>query len=173
MYYTIVLNNDFSYINKVHWKKAFSLISRNKVIVEKWSERGIKTGSTEVKLPLVIRLVKFIRSIFKRRIMFSPKNVHVRDDYTCQYCGTKELSGNRLTIDHVIPRSRGGRNDFDNTVTCCKQCNNWKADKTPREADMYFIRPNFKPYQPTISEFMIKHMKEAGVNQIIEEIFKW
>ncbi len=92
--------------------------------------------------PSVIRLANFIRVPFKK-IELSRKNVIRRDAMTCQYCGGKHTD---LTVDHVIPKSRGGADSWENLVTACKKCNNKKGSRTPEEADMKLIarpkRPN-------------------------------
>jgi len=73
----------------------------------------------------------------------------------------------KLTIDHIIPKSRGGKTTFENCVASCKPCNNNKGDRTPREAKMYL---KVKAYQPTISEFLIMKVKKLGINDILREM---
>ena len=88
----------------------------------------------------------------------------IRDRHKCKYCGSPDY----LTIDHVTPKSRGGKDTFDNCVTSCKQCNNKKGSNTPREAYMNFIgKP---PYEPTITEFIQIRMKVSGLDKILKEL---
>jgi 5-methylcytosine-specific restriction endonuclease McrA len=116
-----------------------------------------------MKLPLVIRLIKIIRSIYKSHVPFTKKNVMVRDRQLCVYCKTNK----ELTIDHVIPVSRGGKSTFENCVTACKPCNNKKGSRTPREAKMFLKR---QPYAPTISEFFRIKMIQIGMDKLLKEL---
>jgi len=81
----------------------------------------------------------------KRPAKFSRQNIYARDKYKCQYCGQR-FSSEELTYDHVIPRSRGGKTEWENIVTCCVDCNRRKGGRTPAEAGMKLIR---KPVKPT------------------------
>ena len=100
---------------------------------------------TDKKYPAVIILKSYIS---KRKISIpcNRKNVFWRDKYICQYCGKKFSYGN-LTMDHVIPKSKGGHRTWDNIVSACHKCNNRKGSKTPNEANMY---PLTKPVSPNI-----------------------
>ena len=109
----------------------------------KTSQNPIITGMSELIRPLIIRLLNYIK--------FNPKNIKVnrtrvykRDNYECVYCGSKK----QLTLDHVIPKSRGGANTWENLVTSCFKCNLKKADRTPEEARMVMSQ---KPFAPTIA----------------------
>jgi 5-methylcytosine-specific restriction endonuclease McrA len=82
--------------------------------------------------PTVIRLRQFVRVPFKE-LPLTRRNVFQRDHHTCQYCGYK---GEQLSIDHVIPRSRGGQDTWENVITACIRCNVRKGSRTPKEADM-------------------------------------
>jgi 5-methylcytosine-specific restriction endonuclease McrA len=87
----------------------------------------------------------------------------VRDDFECVYCGTKK----NLNIDHVFPQSKGGKNTFENTVTSCVSCNNRKGGRTLREARMFYKNNNFRPYQPTVMEFIKKYLDSIGVYELL------
>lgn len=140
-------------------QKAFRLIEKGKVVVEKWSERVIRTVSKEFNVPMILRLKKFINVLYKRKIHWKSKNVFIRDDFTCQYCGKENLSGVDLTVDHVIPKCKGGKNTYENTVTACRSCNNYKGNKSLEQADMYFYKKGFKPHHPNFMEFIMKKEK--------------
>lgn len=162
----IVLNADYSFLNTVSWKKSFKLISKEKAKVVKWADQCIHTATGQVcKIPAVLKLIKFIRTIYRTRVPFSKKNVYIRDGYMCVYCGEKKI---RLTLDHIVPKARGGKSTFENCVAACRECNNKKGDKLCREVKMF---PKKKPYQPTISEFLHIKMKSMGIGKVIEEIF--
>ena len=115
-------------------------------------------------VPKVLRLLKLVRAVYKQKVPFSRKNIMVRDDFVCQYCG---ITGERLTIDHVIPKSRGGKTNFENCVGACKTCNAKKANKTPREAKMFLKK---QPYSPTIMEFLRMQMKKENIDTFLEEL---
>ena len=159
----ILLNQDYSYINSISVRRALKLIAKGKVTVEKYSEKIIRTVTKDIAVPLILRLVYLVRQIYRKAVTWSKKNVMVRDDFKCVYCGTKS----HLNIDHVIPQSNGGKNTFENTVTSCVNCNNRKGDRTLREAKMFYQRRNFTPYQPTVMEFIKKYLDSIGVYDLL------
>ena len=161
----ILLNADYTFLNVVHWKRAMCLITKGKVQVLKHSERLIRTAEgIAVKVPAVMRLIKIIRTLFVNRVPFSKKNILVRDGFKCVYCGSHKR---RLTIDHIIPKSRGGKTNFENCVASCKACNNKKGGRTPSEAHMYI---KVKAYQPTIAEFLRLKVKKLGINAVLRDL---
>ena len=83
--------------------------------MEKYSKKIIRTVTEDVAVPLILRLVYLVRQIYRKAVTWSKKNVMVRDDFKCVYCGAKS----NLNIDHVIPQSKDGKNTFENTVTSC------------------------------------------------------
>jgi 5-methylcytosine-specific restriction endonuclease McrA len=99
-------------------------------------------------LPSVIRLARFIKRPRRERRL-TRFEIFNRDHYTCQYCGQKTR---QLTLDHVIPRYRGGQHTWENVVSACVACNRRKAGRTPKEADMRLIRP---PSPPSGSSFFV------------------
>jgi len=161
----IVLNGDFTFLNTVSWKRAVCLVIKEKAEMLKKSKRAIRNseGIVLFYIPLVIKLVKVIRLIYKNRVPFSKRNIMVRDQFKCAYCGTSS----HLTIDHVIPVSKGGKTTFENCVTACQPCNNDKGNRTPNEANMFLKK---RPYAPTISEFIRMKMKQLGVDQFLREL---
>ena len=162
---TVILNGDYTFLNVVDWKRAICLMIKQKAEVLKFSDRIIRSGEGKVitRVPLVMRLIKIIRMIYKNRVPFTKKNVFVRDAYKCGYCGDTK----NLTIDHIMPASRGGKNNFDNCITACKPCNNKKDRRTPSEAKMYL---SHQPYAPTISEFIRLKMKQLGIDKFLKDI---
>lgn len=158
----IVLNADMSVLGTTTWKRAIRLVVTGKAEALADSDRKIHA---EMYVPTVIRLVKAIRHLWRTAVPWSKGNIHVRDNYTCQYCGDK-LSRNKATIDHVIPASRGGKNAWDNNVTSCFDCNNKKEDRTPREANMSLRRT---PWQPTIMEFILRKIKAEGLDKLLKD----
>jgi len=162
----ILLNSDFSFLNVISWKRAIRLMVKGKAEVVKASEKTIKNAerTVEIVIPRVLRLMDLVKSVYKNRVPFSKRNVFVRDDFTCAYCGCKD---EKLTIDHVIPKSRGGGSSFKNCVASCKPCNNKKNDRTPKEAGMAL---RIRPHTPTIMEFFVIKMKRMGVYKTLKEM---
>lgn len=160
----IVLNADYTFLNIVDVQRAFLYISKGKVSVEKYTTEEICTAEDSFLIPKIVRFVEFIHQVYVRRIPWSKRNVMIRDLYTCVYCGKKE---SKMTIDHVHPRSRGGKNTFENTVCACFACNNKKDDRTPQEAGLYIRN---EPSQPTITEFARKYAEHMNVGDIMEEL---
>lgn len=162
---TIILNGDYSYLNSVSWQKAIRLLVKGKASVIKYTEISIRTAENAVmKIPAVMKLMKIIRTIYRTRVPFSKKNIMIRDSFTCQYCNTiKE----KLTIDHIIPVSKGGKSSFENCVAACKNCNSKKGSKLPSEARMYLKK---KPTSPTISEFTRIRATKAGIFDLLKDL---
>jgi 5-methylcytosine-specific restriction endonuclease McrA len=165
MSHCILLNADYSFLNLVNWKRAVCLLAKGKVEVVKDSPATVHScGGRVHRLPAVLRLIKLIRTIYRAGVAFSKRNVFVRDGFRCAYCGDRR---DRLSIDHIIPRSRGGRTSFENCVAACKTCNLKKGGRTPSEAGM-FLRT--KAYQPTISEFLRLKFQNRGLQELLSEI---
>ncbi len=160
----ILLNRDYSFLCMVDWKRAMRLVFSEKVTVLRYSDREIQGVNTIFKVPAVILLIKFVRSVYRGHVPFSKKNVLVRDRHRCVYCGSSERP---LTIDHVIPQSRGGKTGFDNCVACCRDCNRRKGARNPREAGMHLTR---RAYQPTISEFVRIRLKQSDIYAFLVEL---
>lgn len=160
----VLLNADYTFLNMVNWKRAMCLISKGKVQILKHSEKIVRTAEgIAVKIPAVMRLIKLIRTLYINRVPFSKKNVLVRDGFSCGYCGNRHV---KLTIDHIVPKSRGGDTTFENCVSSCRSCNNQKGGRTPSEARMYL---KVKAYQPTIAEFLRLKVKKLGINEVLKD----
>jgi 5-methylcytosine-specific restriction endonuclease McrA len=135
----LVLNASFEPIHICSARRAMKLICKCAAVVEVPSDHVIHTSQLEIRLPSVIRLVRYRRvPRFNRSV--SRKGIILRDQSTCQYCG-HTLPSKDLTLDHVVPRSRGGQSTWDNLVACCFSDNNRKGDRTPAEAGMALARP--------------------------------
>jgi 5-methylcytosine-specific restriction endonuclease McrA len=160
----VLLNGDYSFLGLVDWKKAMGLMFTEKVRVLKFSDRVIQGVSRSFRAPAVAVLVKVVRSVYRGRVPFSRRNVLARDRFACAYCGSRAKP---ITMDHVIPRSRGGKNDFDNCVACCRTCNHKKGARLPREAGMAL---RHRPWQPTIAEFIRIRLRHSGVYALLVEL---
>ncbi len=137
----LVLNQDYSAISICSVSKAFLLVYLEKAeMLESTPFLSLRTVDTVYPFPVVIRLYKYIHLPY-RGVILSRQNVFKRDGFRCQYCGDRD----DLTLDHVMPKSRGGRTNWDNLITACKKCNSKKGDFTPEEADMPLLSMPFKP----------------------------
>jgi len=139
----LLLNASFEPLNVISWKRALKLVVLEKVEVVEESEREVCAVTCSIRVPSVVRLLRFV-GFRKRDVKFSRQNIFARDHYRCQYCGQKNRITD-LTYDHVIPKSRGGRTEWTNIVTCCISCNRKKGGKTPREAGLKLVRKPGKP----------------------------
>jgi 5-methylcytosine-specific restriction endonuclease McrA len=160
----VILNGDYTFLSLVDWKKAMGLMFADKIRVLKFSDRVIQGVSRTFRAPAVAVLVKVVRSVYRGRVPFSRRNVLIRDRYTCVYCGSRCRP---ITMDHVIPRSRGGTNDFDNCVACCRACNQKKGARLPSEAGLTL---RHRPWQPTIAEFIRIRLRQSGVYSLLAEL---
>lgn len=139
--HVLLLNQDYSALTVCSVERAVILVLLRKAeMVEALPDRFVRSPSTRVPWPSIIRLKAFVRVPYKR-VMLSRKNVLRRDKHRCQYCGNKR----DLTVDHVLPKSRGGRDTWENLVAACNRCNNRKGDRTPDEAGMPLARRPFRP----------------------------
>lgn len=139
---TTILNADYSVISIVSWQKGMVLMFKGSVApIEFWDRRILSASGDYYEVPKTVVTKKYIKK--SKRLTPNKRNIFLRDNYTCQYCGCDEPS--LLTLDHVMPQSRGGKNVWENLVCACRPCNFKKADKTPDEAMMPLART---PKQP-------------------------
>jgi len=146
----IVLNADYSPLNVIQYRRAINLILKKKAVVVEATKRVIENAEKTFKMlvPKVIRLVDYVNFMRKPVPIYSKKLVMVRDKNHCAYCGGKF---DKLTIDHILPKSRGGKTSYINCVAACYPCNNKKGDREPHEASMKLL---VKPYKPTVYDFL-------------------
>lgn len=174
----LVLNKLYTAVKVITARRAFILLYKNSAEVvakdngtfatydfSRWIEASqgdsgrdgdefIHTPARRLKVPQVIRLFSYDK-IPRREVKFSRKNILSRDDNRCQYCG-KHYPATQLSIDHIIPRSRGGSSKWDNLVASCSKCNTKKGGKSPQEAGMKLIR---KPIIPPTNLLLFPSIK--------------
>ena len=142
----LVLNSSYEVHQVLPLHKALKLLYKNRAdIIESIDNKSISSFKEKIPMPSVIKLTNYCK--YQRKpASFNKKNVLMRDNYTCQYCGKK----NADTIDHVVPKSKGGKLTWDNSVACCTPCNTKKADlplsksgftllKQPRQPSKFFL----------------------------------
>ena len=139
--HVLVLNGDYRPMAVCSVERAFVMVLLQKAeLVEADPDRALHSAHATFPWPSIVRLKGYVRVPY-RRIMLTRRNVLRRDSHRCQYCGSKD----RLTLDHVVPKSRGGPDAWDNLVAACVPCNNRKGNKTPEEAEMPLRRKPFRP----------------------------
>lgn len=142
----LVLNQNYEPLNVTTWRRAITLVVLGKATVVEEDSQYITTPTRVFRMPSVVRLSYLVRRPLPE-LRLSRRAILVRDNYTCQYCGKQARD---LTIDHVIPRERGGAHTWDNLVACCQRCNLKKGNRTPQQAGMKLLRkpqrPRFIPY---------------------------
>jgi 5-methylcytosine-specific restriction endonuclease McrA len=144
----LVLNATYEPINVCTVRRAVVLLLKEKAELVERSSRELHAESTTMARPVVIRLISYVRvprDTHKRKI--TRRAVFARDGWTCQYCGARS----NLTVDHVIPRSKGGPSSWENIVASCAPCNRRKGDRLPQQADMH---PRHKPAAPSPNVFI-------------------
>lgn len=165
----LLLDRNYMALSVVPWKKAVKLMVKGKAeaVVGSGVVRKVQTVSSNFSVPSIIRLLVVIPwKAHIGRMRFSRKNVVIRDNCHCQYCG-KKLGKSAGTIDHVTPRSRGGKTDYLNCVLCCKDCNNNKSNRTPIEAGMHLLQHPRKPTFLTLYKNHLNSSPEEWKNYIV------
>ncbi|MBI4306860.1 MAG: HNH endonuclease [Chloroflexi bacterium] len=150
----LVLNQNYQPLNICDVRRAISLLGRGKAETLDVDGLYIRSAYLTMRAPTVIRLVYLVkRPLHQRRL--SRREVFVRDGYRCQYCGVETK---HLTLDHVIPRSRGGLQTWTNVVSACTECNHRKAGRTPAEAHMRLLR---EPHPPRPNPYAFFHVGQV------------
>src|SRR5438067_8112791 len=163
----LVLNATYEPINVCTVRRAVVLLLKDKAEVLERSSLQLHSESSTIARPVVIRLVTYVRvprDAHRRKI--TRRAVFARDSWTCQYCGSRS----NLTVDHVIPRSKGGASSWENIVASCAPCNRRKGDRTPRQAGMQPLRAPRTPRAeifihvatPTIPTAWLQYLPQAA-----------
>jgi 5-methylcytosine-specific restriction endonuclease McrA len=138
----LILNQSYEPLTICNIKKAIILIYLGKAeLVINDKKKELRSVTSNYPWPSIIRLNHFI-SVPYKKVVLTRKNILRRDAYKCAYCGRSDLP---LTIDHVVPKSRGGNDSWENLVCACTMCNNRKGDRTLEEAEMVLHNRPFKP----------------------------
>lgn len=188
---TLVLNRNWQPVNIARVARALVMVWNDTARIvdpenyqlfdwEQWArldpvgDRYIQAVSQKIRVPEVITLSEFDR-VPSSTVTFSRRNIFKRDRYTCQYC-YQQLSPDQLTIDHVVPRSHGGKSSWENCVLACVKCNHSKADRTPAQAGLKLkknpVRPEWNPCFSQHSarrQSWAKFLSEAYWNTELEE----
>jgi len=147
-----VLNADYTYVGMIDWQRSIVLLYQGKAEIVRETNRIIYNCDRTVSfiVPRVIRLIEYVKSLMRNKIPYSKRNIFIRDNYVCQFCG-KKMEMNECTVDHLIPKVDGGKSSWLNCVCSCKKCNNIKGDKDLRHSGLKLKR---QPYLPSAGDFI-------------------
>ncbi len=191
----LVLNKHYAAVRVVSVKRAFTLLFKQiaEIITiedsqylsydfESWRELSelrsryehdqhdwIRCVKFELAVPRIIRLMFYDR-LPRQAVKFNRRNIFARDRNRCQYCG-KRFSTSELSLDHVLPRSRGGEANWQNIVCCCVKCNVRKGGRTPHEAGMKLIIEPVKPKRSPIITLRLTSEKYASWKQFLDNAY--
>ena len=144
---TLVLDTLGFPVAFVSWQRAVNLQWQARaVVVTEDAKRILRSPSFEMGMPRVIKLRNHISRKLRLKVPMTRRNIAIRDNSSCQYCG-KVLETAEYTIDHVLPRARGGRSVWANLALACVRCNKRKSDRTPQEAGLMFRQKLIEPSQ--------------------------
>ncbi len=153
----LILNQSYEPMSVINVKKAIVLLYLGKAeLIESHEGRAVHSVYSAMPFPSIVKLSMYVKVPYKR-IILSRKNILRRDGHRCQFCGRSDLT---LTIDHVMPISRGGEDSWENLVCACVKCNNRKGDRTPDEAAMPLIRRPMRPNHVSFISHFVARMDE-------------
>ena len=163
----LLLNASEEVLRVVDWQKAVVLLMNGKAIAPfmKTKVYEIESTSGTYTLPKVLMLSQYVNIPYKENLP-TRRNVLARDKWTCQYCNKGSKNKTKMTIDHVMPRSRGGDSSWTNLVAACERCNSVKGNRTPKECGM---RLKKKPSRPTAIQMHLSRLSD----NILEEWTPW
>ena len=145
----LVLNQSYEPIQVCSVRRAIVLVYRGRAEVIEALDIRIRSVSAQFPVPSVVRLCLYVR-VPSKHLALSKRNVLKRDRHQCQYCGTRL---GRMTVDHVVPKTMGGRDSWENMVCACQHCNNLKGNRSPEQVGLSVLR---KPRSPNNVTF-IRH----------------
>jgi 5-methylcytosine-specific restriction endonuclease McrA len=150
--HVLVLNQNFEPLSVCSVKRAVVMVLLERAeIIETLDSQRIHSINRSMPVPSVVRLATYIR-IPVKQVLLSRKNIIKRDGGRCQYCGKKAAE---MTVDHVIPKNKGGADTWENLVAACQECNNKKGQRTPEQAHMVLARKPRKPNHITFIQQFI------------------
>jgi len=152
----LVLNQDFQAVGVCSVQRAFVLVYLNKAeLVQDIPRKKLHSPTQLFKFPSIIRLNDYVKIPY-RKVALSRNNIFRRDNFQCVYCATTH----HLTIDHIVPRSHGGKDTWENLATACQHCNTKKGNHTPEQAQMPIKR---RPYRPSYIMYLANYT--GNINQ--------
>ncbi len=162
----LVLNANYEPLNVCSTRRAMGLLLADKATMISDGRGFIHTPSTSYLRPSIIRLAYMVQRP-RPRVRLTRQEIFCRDDHTCQYCGRQ---GGRLTVDHVVPRHKGGSHQWSNVVTACEECNRVKGGKTAQDARMRLLH---LPQEPPSSPLYLYRRHVRGNNDWVAFLQGW
>lgn len=144
----LVVSKNYTPVNVLRWEECFTLLYQGRVEVVEYYDEYVRSATQTHRVPSIVRYNRGKRHKLINTIKFSKRNMYVRDNGLCQYCG-KHLTLDKATLDHVFPRAKGGRKSWHNSVLACFRCNNDKGMRTPEEAGLVLRGSLIAPYVAT------------------------
>lgn len=139
--------------DKIEWISVIRNIKDWENLPIREFDEYVNTPKTTYRLPSMVICANYNKIMHKKVLFPTKANIWKRDNYICQYTG-KKLTKENLSVDHVLPSSRGGKNTWENLVTCDKQLNSWKSDRTPKECNLKLLAKPTKPSNGMVFSFM-------------------
>jgi len=163
----VITIDDGQYVsfNFASWRE----VSEARALFKEPDDDFIRTVQFEIQVPRIIRLLTYER-FPRQKVKFNRKNLFARDGNRCQYCG-KKFPTTELSLDHLVPRSRGGRATWDNIVCACLRCNVRKGGRTPREAGMRLIREPVEPKTSPALSLKLSHRKYRSWKAFLDNAY--
>lgn len=191
----LVLNKHYMAVRVINVRRAFSLLFKDLAEVisceegsysnydfDSWQQISelrrnfeaeahdwISTVNFDIAVPRIIRLLFYDR-LPRRPVKFNRRNIYARDRNMCQYCG-KRFPYSELSLDHIIPRSMGGKSMWDNIVCACTRCNVKKGGRTPKQAHMSLVRKPEKPKRNPVIHVHLNHHRYASWKQFLDHAY--
>ena len=144
-------------------------VSQLRALYERENHEWVKCVRFELAVPRIVRLLFYDR-LPRTNVKFTRRNIYARDSNRCQYCG-KRFATSELSLDHIVPRSRGGVSSWANIVCCCVKCNVRKGGRTPYEARMKLVRQPVKPKRSPMIALRLGHEKYASWKQFLDAAY--
>ena len=149
----LVLNQNYEPLMVCNARRALVMLWLERAELVEASDFLVRSVRSAVSLPSVVRIVRYIRRP-RQEVRLTKLNVLRRDRHTCQYCGT---SAGTMTADHIVPKSHGGEDSWENLVCACAECNNRKGDRSLKQSRMMLLKQPGKPHYMTFLQYSIKH----------------
>lgn len=159
-------DGQFATYNFATWREVSEYRAR---LFRQEDDDWVRTVSSEIQVPRVIRLLGY-EKLPKQTVKFNRRNIFARDNNQCQYCG-KKYPTTELSLDHIMPRSQGGLNTWENIVCACVNCNVKKGGRTPKQAHMSLIRKPEKPKRSPMLNLKLTHRKYQSWRTFLENAY--
>lgn len=168
-YKALVVDASYRPVDVVNWQRAICMDLLEKADVLEYYDTTVSSTSEEFYLPAVMK-TRWYNNKRRLRVALSRRNILLRDNFCCQYCGKSGKNGNvALTLDHVLPQSRGGRNEWSNLVIACAPCNSKKGDKLLKDLRGWKLKKEPREPSPWELDLVLASIGASDLKQVPEE----